>query len=207
MTERRRDEVNFGALGQAPGFQYWNDLVNVTMALWGEQVMRWVGTWQRMATGQETPQQWMEDVSRLWLGWISTMTGFAAFPSEWTGRRLMSVPNLVFMIDDVAETTPPQSAFTNITAEGLVVGATALTRLGGTERVPADKVQVELLDRGNRVQVTLVDLGQGVGATENKLVPGLYVGVAYAYERPNMRPLAMVVLHVDEPARPDVTPA
>ncbi|APR87077.1 hypothetical protein A7982_12426 [Minicystis rosea] len=197
MTERRRDEVSFSALGQGPALQYWNDLVNVSVTLWNEQIRRWVGAWQRVATQQETPEQWMEDVSQLWRGWISTMTGFSAFPLEWSVRRFMNVPNLVFMVDDVAQTTPSQSAFTNITAEGLVVGATALSRVGGRERVPADKVQVDLLDRGNRVQVTLVNLASRPGAKENKLVPGLYLGVAYAYERPSMRPLALIYLYVD----------
>jgi hypothetical protein len=199
MSERRTNEVNFGALGQNPAFQYWNDLVNVSMSLWSDQLMRWAGMWQRLATQQETPEQWIQDVSRLWLGWLSTMTGFAAFPSEWGIRRFMTVPNLVFMVDDVAETAAPQSAFTNITAEGLVVGATSLHRVGGREHVPSDKVQVELLDRGNRVQVTLVDLGHGLDERNNRLVPGLYLGVAYAYERPNMRPLALIYLHVSGP--------
>lgn len=213
MTDQRSGEVNFGALGQSPAFSYWNDLVNVTMSLWGDQVMRWVGMWQRLATQQETPQQWIEDVSRLWLGWLSTMSGFAAFPSEWSIRRFMTVPNLVFMVDDVQQSTPPQSAFTNITAEGLTVGATALRRVGGSERVDADKVQVEMLDRGNRVQVTLVNLGTRVSrdAPGNGLVPGLYLGVAYAYERPSMRPLALIYLHVDGgvelPDQKPVTPA
>jgi hypothetical protein len=114
----------------------------------------------------------------------------------------MSVPNLVFMVDDVAESAPPQSALTNITAEGLIVGATDLRRVGGHGQLASSHVEVSMLDRGNRVQVGLVNLARGLNGTKNRREPGLYLGLAYAYERPNMRPLAAIWLHVQGPVQP-----
>jgi hypothetical protein len=192
---RRRDE-DLGALGQMPGFQYWNDLVSVSMSLMEQQMMRWTGAWQRVALGEETPGGMVRDLAGLWRGWVSMMTGFAAFPAEWSARRLMSTPSLVFTVDQAGQTVQPQSALTAITASGLEVGATDLQHVGTPACVPSSSVEVLLLDRGNRVQVTLVNLGRDAGAAGNNLAPGLYMGVAYAYERPNLRPLALVYLFV-----------
>jgi len=205
MSARRDDDVSFESLGQRPSLQYWDDAVNVSRWLWQEQILRWSGTWQRVMTSQGSPRAWMEDAFQLWMGWIQAMGGLSAFPVEWAARRTMTVPNLVFMIDDVAESAPPQEAPTNVTAEGLIVGATDLHRAGGAERIPAGCVEVALLARGNRVQVTLVGLARGVDQAENRRVPGLYMGVAYAYERPNMRPLAVVLVHVQGPVAPAST--
>jgi hypothetical protein len=178
-------------------FQYWNDLLSVGSWLTEEQMLRMAGVVQRSATGEDGPNEWPRELAKLWWGWASMMTGFASFPAEWMARRCASTPTLAFAIDSAAQSTEPQAAPAAIDAHGLALGATNLQRWGSPGSVDASHVQVKLLDRGARVQVTLVNLGGDANADGNDIPPGIYTGMAYAYERPNLRPLAIVVLYVE----------
>ncbi len=185
------DKENLEAIGSLPAMQYWNDLVSVSLGAWQDAIMRGIGIWQRTVLCRyHGHAEFACDVAELWSEWGKGTLTFAEFPFEWHMRRHLSVPSLVFIVDEAAETTMPQSAPAPINAEGLPVYATDLQMISGPSTVNPDHVQVELLQHGNRVEVTLVNLGTA------ELQLGRYVGVAYAYEHPHRLPLALVYLFV-----------
>jgi hypothetical protein len=189
-----------------PIFQYWNDWMSASSSLWEEQLLRMAGVWQRMATGEEGPEGFARDVTRLWYGWASTMTGLASFPAEWAGRRGTGTPTIAFDIDHDCESKGPVSAALAIDARGLTLGISDLQQVGAKGSIPASCVELSLSPCGRRLSAQLVNLGRVAKQSGNKLAPGLYAGLAHAYERPNFRPLAMIVVNV-QPAGEAPPPA
>jgi hypothetical protein len=175
-----------------PVFQYWNDWMSASSSLWEEQLLRMAGVWQRMATGEEDPQGYMRDMTRLWYGWASTMAGFATFPMEWAARRGINTPTIAFAIGPESESAGPVSAAVAIDARGLTLGVSELRDVGGKGSIPASCVELSVSPCGRRLEVQLVNLGKAAKQ------PGLYTGLAHAYERPNFRPLAMIVVSIEE---------
>jgi hypothetical protein len=191
------DKENLEAIGSLPAIQYLNDLLSVTMTVWQPATMRAVGIWQNaLLCRYHDPAQVACDVAEMWSEWSQGVLNLAEFPFQWHTRRHLSIPSFVFMVDEAAETTVPQSAPTPINAQGLPLFATDLQMISGTHVISEDHVQVELLENGNRVQVTLVNLGEGQGTPNPVLQVGRYVGAAYALEHPHRLPLALVYLFV-----------
>lgn len=195
---------NFGTLGSKAFFQYWSNLANVSMSLLETQTFGWVAFWQAAATGTLDKHEFARLAANLWRTSFSTFTGLMAFPFEWSIRRLMSTPSLVFLVDGCSQTVGPVSAATAITVpQGMLVMSTDLQMINGTAVIPASQVQVLMASRGNRVDVTLVNLANSSASTTgNTLANGFYVGVVYAWEAPNRRPLALVYVNVNNPKKP-----
>jgi hypothetical protein len=196
------EDENLGEMGSTTAFQYWNDWVNVAGPLWEDQLARWARMYNAAASRGSHPGEWTRDVADLWNGWISSFATLATFPWEWSVRRPMSIPSVMFMVDGAAEATGPQSVPSPIAAAGLQIAATDLHRVGGGPAVPSEHVFVELTSNGNRVQVTLVNLGKYATTSGNALANGLYTGAVYAFEGPSRRPLAFVHLHVERSGAP-----
>jgi hypothetical protein len=198
---KRDDDVNFGQVGATPGFQYWNDLVNVSMSLMEQQAALFSGVFQKMATSNGDPTAWNQQFWDLWMGWLTTAQTAMSFPWQWMARYQGDVPSMVFMVDGVAETQGPFGVMTPVDPQGLTVTTTDLFQVGGSGVISAEAhVQAWTSQDGNRLEVSLVNLG---GAA---ISPGLYIGVAYAYETPVRRPLALLHVHV-HPASASHSPA
>lgn len=200
----QEDQLDFGDLGRQAFLQYWSDLANVSMTLLQDQALGWVGLWQAAATGALDPRGFARLASGIGRASLRTIVGLMAFPYEWSVRRLMSTPSLTFMVDGWAQMVGPQSAPTSITVpRGALVGSTDLHRIDGTLVILARHVQVRMASGGNRVEVALVDLADSSpGALGNVLTAGFYVGVVYALEAPNRRPLALIYVNVDRAVEP-----
>jgi hypothetical protein len=195
------DDTNFGEIGNRPEFQYWNDLVNVFSNVATQQSMHLVGLWQRWALGGYDPGQGVGSLPYFFRQSIESMLTLSSFPFAWWMRRSASVPSIVFIADHEAEVAGPQTAPSPIAAEGLTPDATDLVHVNGKLALLKSHVQVQLVDRGNRVEVTLVNLGQPIVDPTvppvNILEPGVYMGLAYAWDGPGMRrPLAVIYLFV-----------
>jgi hypothetical protein len=187
----RDDDVNFGQLGSTPAFQYWNDLVNVSMNLMEQNAALFSGVFQKIATSNGDPTAWSQQFWDTWMGWLSTTQTAMLFPWQWMARYQGDVPSMVFMVDGVAETQGPSSVMTPSDPQGLTVAATDLFQAGGPGVISAEAhVQVGTSQDGNRLEVSLVNLRAAAPA------PGLYVGIAYAYETPVRRPLALLHVYV-----------
>jgi hypothetical protein len=176
-----------------PVFQYWNDWMSASSSLWEQQLLRMAGVWQRLATGEEGLQGYTRDATSLYYGWASMMMGFANFPTEWAARRGVSTPTIAFAIDPDSESAGPVSATIAIDARGLTLGVSELREVGEKGSIPASSVELSLSPCGRRLEAQLVSLGKAAKQ------PGLYMGLAHAYERPNFRPLAMIVVAVEQP--------
>jgi hypothetical protein len=198
MSRAHGAGVNLGTLGDQGIFQMWSDFGNVTLCVTETLMTHWTGIFQDLTLGRGREDRLPHDIVAFWRAWFSGMATLGCFPIEWVLRRGVSAPNIVFMIDQAAQTAPPVSAPTPVNVSGLMLASTDLQRVNGAESIPAGKVVVEERSRGNRVEVTLVDLGSD--AQGNNLAAGLYAGVAYAYERPYCRPLALVYVYVTPPS-------
>jgi hypothetical protein len=175
------------------------------MNLLQQQTLGWVGLWQGMATGTLDRRDLARDVADIWAASFQSVLGLMTFPSEWSARRLMSTPSLVFMVDGWSQTVGPESAPTAITVpDGALVASTVLQKINGGAVIDASHVQVSMVSRGNRVEVSLVNLGNSANAPGNVLEAGSYVGVAFAIEGPNRRPLALIYVNVDRTNAPNV---
>jgi hypothetical protein len=186
------DDTNLGALGTEPGFQYWNDFINVYYATVQQQTMRWTGLWQRMALGGYT-ENGVGDIPALWRSWCQDVVDLGTFPLQWVMSRFASVPSVVFMPGPYVEFAGPLSAPSPIAAAGLTAAATDLREINGTRTIPQANVQVEIVDGGRRIEVSLCDLG----TLPDKTKPGVYFGGAYGWDGATRRPLALVYVFMN----------
>jgi len=219
MTDSYKD-VNFGAIGSGAAFQYWNDLVSVSMNLMEQQALVWTGVFQKVATSNADPQSWNQQFWEAWMGSLSALQTATLFPWQWLARYAGNIPSVVLMVDEASETVGPFAVMTPTSAQGLEVAATDLVHVGGSGLISAQEhVNVWTVENGNRLEVSLVNLkgavplvdepqvsvrqrmsleGEGLG-TEGMsapLTPGLYIGVAYAEDVSVRRPLALLHVYV-----------
>jgi hypothetical protein len=219
MTGSDKD-VNFGEIGSGAAFQYWNDLVSVSMNLMEQQALVWTGLFQKVATSNADPQSWNQQFWEAWMGSLNALQTVSLFPWQWLARYAGNIPNVVLMVDEASETVGPFAVMTPTSAQGLEVAATDLVHVGGSGLISSDAhLNVWAADNGNRLEVSLVNLkgavppmdepqvsvrqrmsleGEGAG-TEGMsapLTPGLYVGVAYAEDVSVRRPLALIHVYV-----------
>ena len=219
MTGSYKD-VNFGEIGSGAAFQYWNDLVSVSMNLMEQQALVWSGLFQKVATSNTDPQSWNQQFWEAWMSSLNALQTATLFPWQWLARYSGNIPSVVLMVDEASETVGPFAVMTPTSAEGLEVAATDLVHVGGSGIIAAQAhVQVWTQQGGNRLEVSLVNLkgamppvaedqvsvrqrmpleGEGMG-TEGlgtPLTPGLYMGVAYAEDVSVRRPLALIHVYV-----------
>jgi hypothetical protein len=164
MSKRRERQeqpfTNFGAIGDTPAFQYWNDFVNVYMNTMQTEMLRTVGVWQRWALGDDDSKG-VGDIPAMWRSWFLGMSNLGVFPYEWWMRRDATVPSIVFLVDQCTQSAGPQSAPTPIAAQGLTSTSTPLWSLTQPGvRLDPDHVCLEIICAGNRIQVSLVDLAK-----------------------------------------------
>lgn len=201
--------TDFGAFGETPAFQYWNDFVSVYSNALQTESLRLIGLWQRAALSGYDPEG-VGSLPGLWRSWLVSVANVTWFPYEWMMRRDATVPSIVFLVDQYAQSAGPQAAPTPIAAGGLKAGSTPLWSFTNPGAMPInpDQVDAQIICHGNRVQVTLVNLGQpamvGQDPTPprptNILVPGVYGGLVFAWEQEqvNGRPLALVWVVVNQ---------
>jgi hypothetical protein len=189
------DDTNYGALGTGPAFQYWNDLMSVCYATLQEQSMRWTGLWQRAALGGYDPEG-VGNLPGVWRSWLESVVELGTFPLQWTMSRFASVPSVVFAPGPCVEFAGPLSVPSPIAARGLMPVATDLREINGTGCISADHVQVEIVDGGRRVEVSLCNLGSRAAAPPS--APRVYFGLACAWDGATRRPLALVYVFMDE---------
>jgi hypothetical protein len=220
MTDGYKD-VNFGEIGSGAAFQYWNDLVSVSMNLMEQQALVWSGLFQKIATSNTDPQTWNQQFWEAWMGAVNAVQTAAFFPFQWLARYSGNIPSVVLMVDSASETVGPFGVMTPLSAQGLEVAVTDLVHVEGSGVISAQEhVKVWTVQNGSRLEVSLVNLqgsvpvvselaptvsqrmpvaGEGT-ASGAPLTPGLYLGVAYAEDLSVRRPLAVVHAYVYHPA-------
>jgi hypothetical protein len=220
MTDSYKD-VNFGQIGSGAAFQYWNDLVSVSMNLMEQQALVWSGLFQKIATSNTDLQSWSQQFWEAWMGSLNALQTTAFFPWQWLSRYSGNIPSVVLMVDLAAETVGPFEVMTPLSAQGLEVAVTDLVHIEGSGVISAQEhVKVWTVQNGNRLEVSLVNLqgavppvselepsvsqrmpmvGEGT-VSASPLTPGLYLGVVYAEDVSVRRPLAVIHACVYHPS-------
>jgi hypothetical protein len=186
-----------GAVDPAFTQEFLNALQTATLSFWQNQSGRWLGMLQQMREGAYSFPKYLQDVVGMWDSWVSLM----AFPFQSSANQTRLLPTLLFVVDGAAETAGPAGAPTSIfVPPGVTPLVTDLYQVGGNATIAANNhVRVTLSPAGDRVEVSLVDLGSGKVAREDKKVPpGYYVGAVYATEVATRRPLAVIHARIEE---------
>ncbi len=177
-----------------------------------DQLGRWTGILQKVRAGTYDSTQWMQDA----LGMLDDWINLATVPVQLAAGREKELPTLLFVVDGDAEFSPPGDAATNIILPpGVTPEVSDLYRVGddilaggppasGSRTISAQAhVRARLSPQGDRVVVTLVDIGRGKSVREQRgIFPGLYAGAVFAREGPERRPLAIVCALFEEPTLP-----
>jgi hypothetical protein len=201
------------AMTDAPtGTDYWSDLLQASLPFFESQLNLLADALAQMQPRKRSygGTQYLQDVISTWDGWatlVMTSLQFGATPQH--------LPTLNFIVDGDAELVGPMGTSTSVSLPpGVTTFVTDLCRIGGrtadsglTEgphSIDASRhVRTQLSPAGDRVEVTLVDLGRGQSERDGRgIVPGLYVGAVYAMEAETRRPLAVVYVLVKEPPAP-----
>lgn len=195
--------TNSTGLDTTTATQFLNDLLTAASSLWLEQFARWSDTFQKLRAGTYTSKQLQMDVARLWDPWL----GLATFPVQWWTQFSRTLPTMLFLVDPVAGTAGPLDAPVTVSLPaGLTpqvddlnpITSISVQTTGDTASTPKlekTHIKVELLDEGNRVSVSLVDLGSDPATRQaNNITPGFYVGPVYVKEvsTATLRPLALL---------------
>lgn len=176
--------------------KFLSDLMLTTAGLMNDQVALWSNILQQMRQGTYTASQLQMDLVQMWNPWIA----FATFPFQWSRQSSTPLPTMLFVLDEVAETVDPREASLNVSLPlDVTPQVSALHQIGGTQKVDAKHIQVELSPERNQISVKLVQLGSGPARAVS---PGFYVGPLYAQEKAARRPLALIYVFIQEPPQP-----
>jgi hypothetical protein len=200
------------ATGTTTAVHHLDELVKATATFWQGQLGRWTGILQKARAGTYDSTQWIQDVVGMWDAWID----LATIPFQLAAGQAKQLPSLLFVVDGDAEFCPPGDAPTNLfLPPGVTTEVSDLYRVGddilavgqpasGSRTISAQAhVRARLSPEGDRVVVTLVDIGRGKSARELKgIFPGLYVGAVFAREGSERRPLAIICALIEESTLP-----
>jgi hypothetical protein len=198
------------AMAAAPTFtDYWSDLLQASLPFFESQLNVLADALAQMQLRQRGygGTQYLQDVISTWEGWATLVMTSLQF-----GTTPQQLPALSLIVDGDAELVGPKRTPTSVPVPpGVTTVVTDLHRIGGrtTADCPTEgphcidasrHVQAQLSPAGDRMEVTLVDLGRGQGERDSRgIVPGLYVGAVYAMEAETRRPLAIIYVLVEEP--------
>ncbi len=189
-----------------------DEFLKASTLFFQDQLSRWTGILQKVRAGTYDSTQWMQDV----VGMLDTWLELAATPFQLTAGQARQLPTLLFVVDGDAEFSPPGDAPTNIfLPPSVTTEVSDLYRAGddilaggppasGSRTISARAhVRARLAPEGDRVVVTLVDIGRGKSAREQKgIFPGLYLGAVFAREGAERRPLAIICALFETPTLP-----
>lgn len=185
---------------------YWTDMLQATSTFWLGQAGRWSRALDQMRSGTYDSSTWMQDMA----GAMDEWTQWMATPCQWMPQAERQLPTFLFVVDGDTEFYGPVGAPTavflppdvtmTVTDLYLIGGdGTGGSSAAGTRSINANAhVQAQLSPGGDRVEITLVNLGRGQSRrTVQGINPGLYVGAVYASEVATRRPLAIVYALVE----------
>ncbi|HEX5749984.1 MAG TPA: hypothetical protein VFZ09_27390 [Archangium sp.] len=189
-----------------------DEFLKASTSFWQDQLGRWTGILQKVRAGTYDSTQWMQDT----LGMVDAWIDLATVPFQLAAGRENPLPTLLFVVDGDAEFSPPGDAATNIfLPPGVTPEVSDLYRVGddilaggppvsGSRTISSRAhVRARLSPEGDRVVVTLVDIGRGRSVREQKgIFPGLYAGAVFAREGSERRPLAIICALFEEPTLP-----
>ena len=132
MSQRRQVMEAASEFGGTAVMQYWNDVVNVSLALTERQAALWSGIWQQAVSGATTPEFAREDLRRVWAEYLHGLSTWVTFPVQWWLRWVGDVPTVVFILDLNASTSLVQS----LAAPVSVTASVRNWRMMSRERAP-----------------------------------------------------------------------
>lgn len=212
MTTRRGSSRMGSQTAPTTATEFWNDLLIATGSFWQDQVIRWSDTLQRMREGQYDSTQWFKDIAGTWDAWA----GLATLPWQLGSQNARQLPTLFLVVDGDAEFHEPVDApldvflppeVTTTTTDLFLIGSDSGARAGqtpGVHKIDARAhVRAGLSPGGDRVRVSLVDLGRGEAARKQRgIEPGLYAGAIHATEVAVPRPVALLYVLIQKPSVP-----
>lgn len=189
-----------------------DEVLKASTTFFQDQLGRWTGILQKVRAGTYDSTQWMQDA----LGMLDDWINLATVPFQLAAGSEKELPTLLFVVDGDAEFSPPGDAPTNIfLPPGVTPEVSDLYRVGddilaggppasGSRTISSQAhVRARLSPEGDRVVVTLVDIGRGKSVREQRgIFPGLYAGAVFAREGSERRPLAIVCALFEEPTLP-----
>ena len=173
MSQRRQVMEAASEFGGTAVMQYWNDVVNVSLALTERQAALWSGIWQQAVSGATTPDFAREDLRRVWSEYLHGLSTWVTFPVQWWLRWIGDVPTVVFILDLHASASWVQSMAAPVSVTGLSLGCTDLQLVTGAPRprvdtkgrfrpgdavLPSEHVLLKHAALGERVDVQIVNL-------------------------------------------------
>ncbi|HYO74715.1 MAG TPA: hypothetical protein VEU33_52460 [Archangium sp.] len=200
------------ATGTTTAVHHLEEFLKASTSFWQDQLGRWTGILQKVREGNYDSTQWMQDA----VGMLDSWLGLAAIPFQLAAGQARQLPTLLFVVDGDAEFSPPGDAPTHLFLPfGVTPEVSDLYRVGddilaggppvsGNRTISAQAhVRARLSPEGDRVVVTLVDIGRGKSVREQKgIFPGLYAGAVFAREGSERRPLAIICALFEEPTSP-----
>lgn len=212
MTTRRGSSRMGRPTDPTTATAFWNDLLIATGAFWQDQILRWSDVLQRMREGQYDATQWFKDAAGTWDAWAE----LAMMPLQLGSQNARQLPTLFLVVDGDAEFHEPVDApldvflppeVTTTTTDLFLIGSDSGAGAGqatGTRKIDARAhVRAELSPGGDRVRVSLVDLGRGEAARRQRgIEPGLYAGAIHATEVAASRPVALLYVLIQKPLVP-----
>lgn len=142
-------------------FQYLKDLGVVYQHMWMDQVSGWNGILNKAESGKYTAGEWIADVVGLSERWFRDVW-LLGFPFRRWVQQGEQIPSLAFVIDDPAESAPPQEV-------PLPVGVSPEKTIAVEPKGIAPKTNQPLIDKhidckitddGTHLRVTLQNLRQ-----------------------------------------------
>ncbi|MCY1080246.1 hypothetical protein [Archangium lansingense] len=200
------------ATGTTTAVRHLDEILKASTTFFADQLGRWTGILQKARAGTYDSAQWIQDT----VGMLDSWLDLAAVPFQLAAGQAKQLPTLLFVVDGDAEFSPPGDAPTNIfLPPGVTTEVSDLYRAGddilaggppplGSRTISAQAhVRARLSLEGDRVVVTLVDIGRGKSVREQKgIFPGFYVGAVFAREGSERRPLAIICALFEEPTLP-----
>jgi len=200
------------ATGTTTAVHRLDEFLKAGTTFWQDQLGRWTGILQKVRAGTYDSTQWLQDVVGMW----DAVIDLANVPVQVAAGREKQLPTLLFVVDGDAEFCPPGDAPIHLfLPPGVTPEVSDLYRVGddilaagppasGSRTISARAhVRARLSPEGDRVVVTLVDIGRGRSVREQKgIFPGLYAGAVFVREGSERRPLAIICALIEEPTLP-----
>lgn len=200
------------ATGTTTAVRHLDEFLKASTTFFQDQLFRWTGILQRVRAGTYDPTQWFQDVVGMW----DALLDLSTVPFQLASGREKQLPSLLFVVDGDAEFCPPGDAPIHLfLPPGVTPEVSDLYRVGddilaggppasGSRTISAQAhVRARLSPEGDRVVVTLVDIGRGKSVREQKgIFPGLYAGAVFVREGSERRPLAIICALIEEPTLP-----